>query len=216
MAGSGTRLGMPFHKALAPTLTRDGIKPLYWHVWSRLRAANPDRIVFVLSSEGMRDPCLLNLPGERFEKPYGSEMATSLASVARTLNKNDTCLVGLPDSIWYPDNGFRMAMGVFDGRQPADVVMLLFRGDSRVLDRVALAADGRVTSTVPHEADGATERRVLGWGGFVSNAACLALLDDSRAVGPQLAEYAFYGCEMDGEFMDLGTPDRYVRNMDQT
>ena len=217
MAGTGTRLGMPFHKSLAPTLTTEGIKPLYWHVWSRLQAARPDRTVFVLSEAGFADPCLDNLPGERFQKPWGSELASSLASVARTLRPDDVCLVGLPDSIWYPDNGFRVAQATYWGRQPADGVMLLFRGDNRVLDQVTLDPTGRVTSTILHAPAGATERRVLGWGGLVASAGCLATLADvSDGLGPQLAEFAFYGCELDGEYMDLGTPERYVRNMDQT
>lgn len=217
MAGTGARLGMPFHKSLSPTLTAEGLRPLYWHVWSRLVAARPDRVVFVLSADGMRDPCLLTLPGERFEKPGGSEMASSIASVAKTLHKDDVCYVGLPDSIWYPLDGFRQASGLFHGRQPADGVFLLWRGDSRVLDRVDLDGDDRVESVTLHAAAGATERRVLGWGGVVAYAGCLATLEDvSGGMGPQLADFRFYGAEMDGEYMDLGTPERYIRNMDQT
>ena len=216
MAGSGSRLGMPFHKSLVPTLTPEGLKPLYWHVLSRLKAAKPDRIIFVLSAEGFADPCLKNLPGERFQKPYGSEMSSSIASVAKTLHKDDICYIGLPDSIWYPANGFRVAHGVFEGRQPADGVLLLFRGDSRVLDRVVLGADARVKSVTHHGAENDTERRVLGWGGIIAYAGCLATLEDvSGGLGPQLVDFAFYGCELDGEFMDLGTPMSYVRNWDQ-
>ena len=63
MAGDGLRLGLPFPKALAPTLTVQGIVPLYRHAYERLQIVT-DRILFIVSPQALGDPCMAGLPGE--------------------------------------------------------------------------------------------------------------------------------------------------------
>lgn len=209
MAGSGSRLGLPFHKALAPTLTPAGVEPLYAHAYDRLRRV-ADRIVFVLSAEGDRDPCLDGLPGERYVKTVRGELPTSLAMVSKYLHPDTLVAVALPDSMWWPADGFSALVRECGRRQPLDGVLGLFRASSHVLDRVTIGADGLVGDITRHADPPAPEEEVAGWGALVASAGCLRGLRDDHPLAPQLAEYRFAAHDFATPYFDLGTPERYA------
>lgn len=243
MAGSGSRLGMPYHKALSPVLTDAGIRPLYSFAFERLRAV-ATRVIFVLSTEGIADPCLADLPGERMVKPRQGELPTSLALVARTLHPDTLCAVALPDSIWHGDMNRLVARYLIE-RDPMDGVMGLFQGPCDVLDRVDTDKDwirfvntrseltpenGRTNCRdcaqwqiaregPPYVVGGPpaspNQHPVTGWGCFIATAGCLRGLTDDRPIGPQLGEYRFAAVTFDSSYLDLGTPDRYATHHDQ-
>lgn len=214
MAGQGSRLGMPFHKALAPTFTPDGIRPLYWHAYRQLRDARVDEVRFVLPPcGGDEDPCLTSLYGlgRVLEKqPERGELPSTLAFAARDLHPDDLCVVALPDGIITSPRLVARLIATHDAieaRRPVDGTLALFRGPANVLDEVVVDAAGNARDIVPHGDDDRTE--VWGWGCFVANAGVLKGLDDSRRLGAQLAEYAFAGRHLGGRYYDLGTPARY-------
>lgn len=201
-AGTGSRLGMPFHKALAPTITDRGIVPLYRHAYDRL-ARVCDDVAFVLSEP-------LDLPGHSIFKSFRGELPSSLALAAKTVSPDTLCAVALPDAIWWPRDGMDTLVARYqqaDG--PLDGVLGLFEGSSHVLDRVETSM-GFVSAIHRHTDPPAAEIQVQGWGCLVATAGCLAGLTDDRPLGPQLSEYRFLAVHLTGPYHDLGTPERYV------
>jgi len=208
IGGLGTRLGLPFPKALAPTFTSDGIQPLYAHAYDRLRRV-ADRIVFVLGEHD--DPCLADLPGER-RLAARAGLSAALREGATGLRPDDICAVALPDSMWWPSAGFGLALHAYRNFQPVDGVLLTFDGSSHVLDPVTTGRDGFVTAIERHTDPPVMPRNVRGWGAFVASAGCLRGLDDGP-LGPQLAEYRFKATHLGSDYYDLGTPKRYEANV---
>lgn len=213
MAGSGTRLGMPFHKALSPTLTPDGILPLYAHARRRLDMVARETMM-VISPEMTRDPCLRDLPGTLVVKEAQGELPSSLAFAARNLAPDTLCAVALPDSIWYPVDGFaRLVAALATGPARVRCVLGLFSGSSHVLDEVTVV-DGWVSAVTRHDAPPVPERTVDGWGCLIARADLLAGLADDRPLGPQLGAADCQAVHLEGPYVDLGTPERYGRDMD--
>ena len=209
IGGLGTRLGLSFPKALAPTFTIDGIQPLYAHAYDRLRRV-ADRIVFVLGEHD--DPCLADLPGERRLAPRAG-LSAALREGATGLRPDDICAVALPDSMWWPSDGFRLAVQLYRAAQPLDGVLLTFDGSSHVLDPVTMRK-GVVLDVERHTDPPLMPRTVRGWGAFVASAGCLRGLDDGP-LGPQLAGYRFKAAYLGPHYYDLGTPKRYRDNIDR-
>lgn len=210
MAGSGSRLGMPFHKALSPTLTDFGIQPLYTHAFDRLRRIADD-VVFVLADDS--DPCLESLPGPIVLKRDRGELPSTIAMAAEMARPKDLVAVALPDSIFYPEHAFevlkdRLRFHVFDRG-----VLGLFRGDASILDEVELDKADRVLSVTPHGTE--PGRMVMGWGCLLVRAEFLAGLTDERPLGPQLGDLLLDSVYLGSRYYDLGTPDRYIAHMDQ-
>lgn len=217
MAGQGTRLGMPFHKALSPTFTPDGIRPLYWHAYKQLRDARVDEVRFVLPPcGGTEDPCLMRLPGTLLEKPERGELPSSLAHAALDLHPDDLCIVMLPDGIvTLPGVAARLVAThrAIEDRRSLDGTFALFRGRADTLDEVVVDDAGNVRDVVPHT-DEPDPTEVWGWGCFIANAGVLKGLDDHARLGSHLAEYAFAARHLGGGYVDLGTPERYRAYID--
>ncbi len=245
MAGSGSRLGLPFPKPLAPTITREGIVPLYRHAFDRLRQVTREVVLVVPPNP---DPCLGDLPGTWVRKPLRGELPSSLAVVAKNYPPDTLCAVALPDSVWFPLAGFqRLVTRYLTEPSPIDGVLGLFVGPTDVLDGVRVDANGIVSSVEVHGSlpwqfaiaeshgkhDGKRDAPVpntqyiqrvtttarareehVGWGCFVATAGSLRGLTDDRPLGPQLAEYRFAAVALDGPYLDLGTPDRYIAHHD--
>lgn len=211
LAGQGSRLGMPFHKALSPTFTRDGILPLYRHAYNQLRDAGVDEIRFVVT-EGSE--LLGQLPWGRYIiKREQGELPSSLCLAARSLSPDDLCIVALPDGIISQPGLLGRLVAThqaIEATQPLDGTLAVFPGPAGELDEVITDTRGMVTEIRPHT-DDTHGRTVKGWGAFVATAAVLKGLEDERRLGPQLAEYAFAARILGGHYYDLGTPDRYRR-----
>lgn len=200
MAGSGTRLGLPFPKALAPTFTNEGIKPLYWHALSRLQE-ECDRVVAIIFDD-------IDVPIERVFKNFRGELPTSIAAGAGYAYRNGYSHVGvaLPDSIWNSpalfSNLFSLAV-----HHDQPVTLGLFRGDARVLDRV----EGDVVSL--HLPNDAEYRTVTGWGALVISVDAALTLHDGEPLAPQLTRMRHDAVDIDTrqQYYDLGTPERYEK-----
>lgn len=205
VGGLGTRLGLPFPKALAPTFTQAGIQPLYTHAYDRLRVVC-DRIVFV--DAGERD----DWPGEIVHAERAG-LAAAVRAGAKGLRPDDLCAVALPDTLWWPERGMRLLVNAYRVSQPCDGVLATWDGSSHNLDEVVLAQDGTVSAVRLHANPPEQPRRVRGWGAFVASAGCLRGLDDGP-LGPQLAEYRFIAEHFGDEFYDLGDPKRYRHFID--
>jgi hypothetical protein len=210
MAGDGLRLGLPFPKALAPTLTRDGIVPLYRHAYDRLHFVT-DRILFVVGPKALDDPCLASLPGEVIPKRERGELPSSLRLAGEQTDGDDLLAIALPDTIWEPIDGFvRVCEAATRSR---DGALGLFPGDGRELDRVTTTGD-QVTCVSLHAAAGAAGFDVIGWGIVAMRAASARNLSDDAPLAEQLNRMDLRAVELTGPYRDLGTPERYAAYMD--
>lgn len=177
MAGDGLRLGLPFPKALAPTLTRDGIVPLYRHAYDRLRVVT-DRILFVVGPKALDDPCMASLPGEAILKHERGELPSSLRLAGEHVDGDDLLAIALPDTVWEPMDGFSRVCEAATGS--CDGALGLFPGDGRQLDRVSTTGD-RVTCVSLHAAADAAGFDVIGWGIAALRAAAARSLSDDAS-----------------------------------
>jgi glucose-1-phosphate thymidylyltransferase len=148
-AGSGTRIQpLAFSKELLPVGSRrdDGVerpRAVSEYLVERMIRAGADRICFVISPTKSD---ILRYYGSRFGpahvvygvQPEPRGLCDAIFQAAPLVAPGDTVLIGLPDTIWFPEDGFRAL--------PADrLSLLLFPVDRpELFDAVVTAADGRV------------------------------------------------------------------------
>jgi hypothetical protein len=205
MGGAGSRLGFPFHKALAPTILPDGrIVPLYTHALERLQRVTPD-IRLLLSPEWRGDRCLAAIRGRRHWPPRLG-LAHALGWVARK-SPGTILAIAFPDSVWLPEDGF---VRMFARLKSHDGVLGLFQGSSLVLDPIEYDTDWRIRDITRHSDPPAPDEKVVGWGCALIRSEALADFDDSP-LQSQLMQLDLVGSLLIGPYRDLGTPERYVR-----
>jgi glucose-1-phosphate thymidylyltransferase len=199
-AGHATRLGLQSQsKEMLPILGR----PVMDYLIERLRAASCDEIRVVTRPE-KRDL------REHAERLGLDVLLGHPASVTQSLvlglghgDPQDLVLVGLPDTLWEPVDGFcrliseveagaEVCLGVFRGRDPArsDVVVGL-------VERVLVKPRDPPAETV--------------WGCFAARRAALQGIDRHLEPGAFFDELAragrLRGVRFDSEFVDIGTPE---------
>ena len=207
MAGNGTRLGMSFPKPLAPTITGAGIVPLYYHTLGELRKV-AGRIIAITSES--TDMCLIrSLRENGIEEMTSAEenLPGSFGYAGRVLTMlgYDTIVVTvLPDSIWSLANGASLGDVVENMR--SDGALALFTGASNEIDEVETDGDRVVRVTTKSSGAG----MVRGWGAFAIRAGALAKMTGKEKDGPQLGRLDM-GWAFLGGYVDLGTPERYIR-----
>ncbi|HEX2479302.1 MAG TPA: sugar phosphate nucleotidyltransferase [Geminicoccaceae bacterium] len=148
-AGSGTRIQpLAFSKELLPVGSRrdDGVerpRAVSEYLVERMIRAGADRICFVISPTKSD---ILRYYGSAFGpahvvygvQPEPRGLCDAIFQAAPLVAPADTVLIGLPDTIWFPEDGFRAL--------PADrLSLLLFPVDRpELFDAVVTAPDGRV------------------------------------------------------------------------
>jgi len=134
-AGAGQRIQpLGCSKELLPVGSRvvDGVerpKAVAEYLVERMIAAGADQICMVISAEKtdlIRYFAERNYAAEIFyvlqQKPLG--LCDSLFRAHAFAIHHERILIGLPDTIWFPENGYRPALSLLDGA--ADVGLLLF------------------------------------------------------------------------------------------
>ena len=203
-AGHARRLGaQPSSKEVLPVRGR----PVMDHLFERLQVARPDRIR------------LITRPDKRDVVDHARELRAEVVlgeppDVARSLllgldgvPAEAEVLVGFPDSIWEPEDGFVRLLDVLrDGAH--DVALGLFRAaEPERSDVVALRADGIVTGVRVKPADPGSD---LVWGCCAARAGALAGLRAHAEPGMLFAALAtrrrVAGIELSDAWIDIGTP----------
>jgi hypothetical protein len=210
MGGNGVRLGMPFPKPLAPTITNDGIVPLYAHSLQRLREVTPT-VYAAVNANSCR--CLrrsldsYNVRAiEVEEQPLLPKALSQAAKIILGEAGRDVWIaVALPDSLWDLRDGASLRDVVQNVRE--DGALALFIAGADELDNVAVADDKVVSVTTKQAGDTGLVR---GWGAFVIRAKALVSFTDKEKDGPQLGKLDM-GWAFLGHSADLGTPERYIR-----
>jgi glucose-1-phosphate thymidylyltransferase len=148
-AGSGTRIQpLAFSKELLPVGSRheDGIerpRAVSEYLVERMASAGAERICFVISPTKSD---ILRYYGSRVgpahvvyavqSEPRG--LCDAIFQAAPLIAPGETVLIGLPDTVWFPPDGF---LALPDDR----LAMLLFPVDRpELFDAVSTARDGRV------------------------------------------------------------------------
>jgi molybdopterin-guanine dinucleotide biosynthesis protein A len=212
MAGSGSRLGLPFPKPLAPIVAGDSIHPLYSFALARLQRVT-DEVIGVVSPEGAKDPYLAELPFQLVAKPEQGELPTSVSFAAQSVDPSSFIAVALPDTIWYPEDLFEQALAELTAHSDVDGITLCFRGDRRQLDEVTINASGEVQDVTLHLKQDDDPGEVTGWGALVLRAGVAVNFTDDRSLASQLAELHLRAVVGEGPFLDFGTPERYLHGL---
>ena len=206
MAGNGSRSGLWFHKALAPTFGRNGEfpVPLWRHAYDRL-AEIADPIIHVLSREGFADRCLDGIPGDLIVKPERGEAPSTVATAARD-HPGAWLALAFPDSIW--SGHWPALMDDLDG------YLLCWHGDGAVMDQVIVSEHGFVDGIRQKSPDRAGQI-ILGWGAFVIRADIAATWrDDAGRLSDHLERIPrLRAVTMPGRYLDLGTPEAYADHL---
>jgi hypothetical protein len=210
MGGNGTRLGLPFPKSLAPTITNDGIVPLYVHSLRHLREVS-STVYASVNANTCR--CLRrSLDGQNVKAIEVEEqplLPVALAQSAKVIlgeaGRDVWIAVALPDSIWNLHEGVSLRNVIDNVRE--DGALALFMAGADELDPVVVLEKKVMSVTTKRAGD---TGMVRGWGAFVIRAKAMAAFTDKEKDGPQLGKLDM-GWAFLGHSIDLGTPDRYVR-----
>jgi glucose-1-phosphate thymidylyltransferase len=229
-AGAGQRIQpLGCSKELLPVGSRtvEGLerpKAVAEYLVERMIAAGAEQICMVVSAEKtdlIRYFAERTYAAEIFyvlqQKPQG--LCDALFRAEPFARHHDAVLVGLPDTIWFPENGYRQALSAIEGTQ-ADVSLLLFPvNNPSVFDAVVSDEHGYVQEVEVKRADAHSH---WVWGAVTATGAAfhnLKLLWESRHredeyLGYLLNAYMEAGnivrATCAGEiYMDVGTLEGY-------
>jgi glucose-1-phosphate thymidylyltransferase len=160
-AGSGTRIQpLAFSKELLPVGSRregsvERPRAVSEYLVERMIRAGADRICFVISPTKSD---ILRYYGSSFGpahvvygvQPEPRGLCDAIFQAAPLIAPRDTVLIGLPDTIWFPEDGF---LALPDDR----LALLLFPVDRpELFDAVVTAPDGRVLEVQVKQAEPAS------------------------------------------------------------
>lgn len=229
-AGAGQRIQpLGCSKELLPVGSRtvDGVerpKAVAEYLVERMIAAGAEQICMVISAEKtdlIRYFAERTYAAEIFyvvqEKPQG--LCDALFRAEPFARPHDLVLIGLPDTIWFPENGYRQALAKME-RGGADVSLLLFPvANPQFFDAVISDENGYVQEVEVKRYDG---RSRWVWGAVTTTGSAfhdLKLLWESRHredeyLGNLLNAYIAAGNVVQsasaGEvYMDVGTLEGY-------
>jgi glucose-1-phosphate thymidylyltransferase len=223
-AGSGTRIQpLAFSKELLPVGSRrdDGVerpRAVSEYLVERMIRAGADRICFVISPTKSD---ILRYYGSRFGpahvvygvQPEPRGLCDAIFQAAPLVAPGDAVLIGLPDTIWFPEDGFRAL-------PEHRLSLLLFPVDRpELFDAVVTAPDGRVLEVQVKQAEPAS---FWIWGALKMPGAVLHELHGLWCERAQQDEYLgtlinaylalggeAYGTRAGQAYVDVGTLNGY-------
>jgi NDP-sugar pyrophosphorylase family protein len=203
-AGGATRL-QPLEGS--KELLEVGGRPVFDYVVERMRAGGADEIRVVTR------PDKADVAAHAAElglSIVAAEPPTAAASVAAALDGvegDDTVLIGFPDSIWQPVDGFARLL-----QEPGELVLAVFPSpEPERSDVVELQGDEvRAVHVKVPEPPGN-----LIWGAASARRAALEHLEESAEIGHHFDRLARAGrtrsVVFPGEFLDIGTRNALAR-----
>jgi glucose-1-phosphate thymidylyltransferase len=183
-----------------------GGRPVMDYVVERLRAAEcrelrvitrPDKADVIEHAQALGAEVVRGTP---------ATLAASIALGLRGLADSDVVLVGLPDTLWEPIDGY---VQLIEHLSEADAVLGVFESDEpERSDVVVLDEGGAVRRVHVKEADPPGN---LVWGCFAARVAALAGLERSPSPGHYFAGLTVAGTiravRFPGRMVDIGTPE---------
>jgi glucose-1-phosphate thymidylyltransferase len=204
-AGHATRLGAI--GASKEVLEVRG-RPVMDGLVDRMRAAAPDALRVITRPEKVDVVEHARAQGAQVVLGHPPDVARSLLLGMRDLDDGDEVLVGFPDSLWEPRDGFERLVGLLrEGGH--DVALGLFRtAEPERSDVVALGPDGLVRGVQVKPPRPASD---LIWGCCAARAGALRGLDGVAEPGVLLDRLAarrrVAGLFLSASWIDVGTPD---------
>lgn len=203
MGGSGTRLGLPFHKALAPTFTEQGIKPLYWHSVQQLLPVTG--LIWGAGAPKGVDERLVGRMRYIDEPTMEATIQVSAKRLVDTDKGDAALIVALPDTIILNDNAIRDAYNWYlKQERPTIMPVLMHPADENQLDQL------ENDQFVPHRPGGKRK----GWGALIGRVDWFAELDPVQPIAHQMNRTGFAVYHSQSTIFDLGTPERYESYID--
>lgn len=185
-------------------------RPVLEYLVERMRVVDPEQLRIVTRPEKSDLVDYARRNGLEVVEGHPATAAQSIALGAEGLDGEDVVLIGFPDTVWDPVDGYARLL---PGLAEADVVLGVFRGrDDQQLRRsdvVVLDEHGLVTR-IEVKADEPSSELI--WGLAVARRRALEGLE--RQVDPghlfdSLARRGgkVLGVMLPGEFLDIGTPE---------
>ena len=180
-----------------------GGRPVMDYVVERLRAARcrelrvvtrPDKADVIAHARALGAEVVTGTP---------PTLAASLTLGLQGLAASDVVLVGLPDTLWEPMDGFvQLLPRLADG---ADIVLGVFESDEpERSDVVVLDERGLVQRVHVKEPD---PPGTLVWGCFAARVGALAGLERSPSPGHFFDAHEVAAVVLPGHMLDIGTPE---------
>lgn len=209
-AGHATRLGrQPSSKELLEVRGRPAID----HLVERMRAAAPDELRVVTRPEKADVVEHCEALGARVVLGHPGDVAASLQLGLDGLADDDEVLVGFPDSLWEPADGYVRVLSALRAGSAADVALGLFEADElERADVVVCDPDGRVTRI---EVKPETPPSDVLWGIAATRVGALRGLTEGTEPGAHFAALAgesrVIGVRLSSDWIDMGTPESLER-----
>jgi glucose-1-phosphate thymidylyltransferase len=188
-----------------------GGRPVLEYAVERMRAAAADEIRVVTRPDKTDVRVRAEALGLTVVDAEPATLAASIAAGVESLDPDDVVLIGLPDSIWHPVDGFaRLLAALAPGM---DLVLGVFRSSEPERgDVVDVGAGGVARSVAVKPAAPAGD---LVWGAVAARTAALGGLGGHREPGHLFDELARGGralaVRFPGEFIDIGTKEALAR-----
>ena len=207
-AGYARRLGrLGCSKEVLPIAGR----PVLEYVVERMRHAVPSEIRVVTRPEKRDVAEHARRLGVKVVEGRPESVAASVLLGLDGLQADDVVLLGFPDSVWGPEDGFALLVDELD--ETTDVALGCFR--SRELERsdVVVSDDDGTVRSVQVKPERPASKLI--WGCAAGRAGALALLSDHAEPGELFGRLAAAGrvraVRLPGEFVDIGTPEALDR-----
>jgi glucose-1-phosphate thymidylyltransferase len=205
-AGYGTRLQpIAGSKEVLPVRGRQVIDYLV----ERMRAAGVDALRVVTRPEKADVARRARQLGAEVIRGQPANVSESILLGAEGLASGDCVLVGFPDTIWEPVDGFVRLLEALSG--DVEIVLGLFRTPQLTRSDVVTVEGERVTGVYPKPAEPRSE---LVWGCLAARAGALPGLREHREPGDYLDVLARAGVvhavDFGTMFVDIGTPASYA------
>jgi hypothetical protein len=176
------------------------------HLVERMRRAPCDEIRIVTRPDKADVIANAERQGIEVVRARPQSLAESILTGARALPRDDVVLIGFPDSVWDPVDGYRSLLHLLDAGW--QVALGLFRAsDLRRYEPVLLGAGGRV-ETIEFKPERPSSDWL--WGCAAAQAHVLEGLDGQSEPGIYFdalaAEGRVGGVRLTGIYVDIGTP----------
>ena len=176
-------------------------------VVERMQEAGCDELVVVTRAEKLDVVANARALGARVVEASPPTLARSILIGLEDVASDDRVLIGLPDTLWEPREGFAHLLAALDDDAESDVALGVFASkEPERSDVVVLERGGRVASVhvKPQEPPGR-----LVWGCVAARAGALQPLEHHEEPGHLFDELAragrVSGVRFAGELIDIGT-----------
>jgi NDP-sugar pyrophosphorylase family protein len=183
-----------------------GGTPVIEYLLQRMWAAKPDEVRVVTRPEKQDVVHYADRRGASVIEDHPATLSASILTGMRGLRRDDVVLLGFPDSIWEPVDGFVRLLDVLE--DGADAALGLFHmAEPQRSDVVETDSDGRVLRIDVRPAKPKSNRI---WGCAALRTGVLQGLREGVQVGTLLGEVSrravIRGVDLSDLYLDIGTP----------